>query len=78
MTALERLGAIVIYKPSSARAGPLSNRADRLIDPLSNRAGRLIDPLSNRAGRLIDPLSDSARPRPVLNRADRFIIRLTG
>ena len=61
------LGAIVIYKPSSARAGPLSNRA-----------GRFIDPLSNRAGRLIDPLSDSARPRPVLNRADRFIIRLTG
>ena len=53
---------LLIYKPSSARAGPLSDRT-----------GRLIDPLSNRAGRLIDPLSDSARPRPVLNRADRFI-----
>jgi len=39
--------------------------------------GRLIDPLSNRVGQLIDPLSDSARPRPVLNQADRFIIRLT-
>ena len=52
--------------PSSARAGPLSDRAGRLIDPLSNRAGRLIDPLSN-----------SVRPRPVLNRDDRFIIRLT-
>jgi len=55
------------YKPFSARAGPLSDRA-----------GRLIDPLSNHAGRLIDPLSDSARPQPVLNRADRFIIRLNG
>ena len=67
MTALERLGAVIIYKPSSARAGLLSDRA-----------GWLIDPLSNRTGRLIDPLSDSARPRPVLNRADQFIIRLTG
>ena len=48
---------VLLYKTtSSARAGPLSIRA----------------------GRLIDPLSDSARPRPVLNRADRFIIRLTG
>ena len=28
--------------------------------------------------RLIDPLSDSACPRPVLNRANRFIIRLNG
>ena len=53
-------------------------RHGRLIDPLSSRAGRLIDPLSNRTGWLIDPLSDSARPRPVLNRADRFIFRLTG
>ena len=38
--------------------------------------GRLIDPLSNRAGQLIDPLSDSARPRTVLNQADRLTIGL--
>ena len=43
--------------------------------PLSDCAG-LYDPLSNHAGLLIDPLSDSAHPRPVLNRSDRFIIRL--
>ena len=40
------------------------------------RAGQLIDPLSNCAGRLIDPLSDSARPRTVLNQADRLTIGL--
>jgi len=44
----------VCAKPSSARAGLLSNFA----------------------GRLIDPVSDSAHPRPVLNQANRFIIRL--
>jgi len=53
-------------------------RAKPRAGPLFNRAGRLIDLLSNSAGRLIDPVSDSARPRPVLNQADRFIIGLNG
>ena len=71
--------ASAIAKPSSARAGPLSNHTGgRLIEPHSNRTGRLIDPLSNRAGRLIDPVSDYARPRLVLNQADQFIIGLNG
>ena len=56
------------YKPSIARAGPLSNRAGR----------RLIDPLSNCPGPLIDLLSYSVRPRLVLNRVDWFIIQLNG
>ena len=61
----ERLGAIVIQA------------VQYTCRPAAPR-GWLIDPLSNRAGWLIDPLSDSACPRLVLNRADRFIIRLTG
>ena len=66
LTALKDLGAIII-------------QAVQCTCRLAFwRPRRLIDPLSNRAGWLIDPLSDSARPRPVLNQADRFIIQLNG
>jgi len=59
----------VALQPWCVRAKP-----SMIYDPaFSAHAG----PLSNRIGRLIDPLSDSACHRPVLNRADQFIIRWT-
>ena len=59
---LTTLEGLGANKLSSARAGPLSDHASLLTH----------------AGRLTDPLSNSARPWPILNQANQFIIRLNG
>jgi len=66
-----------ISRPVHVQARFLTAPAGLLTRFLTVQAGLLTRFLTVQAG-LLTPLSDSAHPRPVLNRADRFIIRLTG